>query len=169
LIIGRDLTVATTATVALGALYALAPFQSGIWWIWAFGGLAIVGAIIPWTVRRVKSILTSERPLAEGAIVVGLLFALLVLSFSLSYYTIELHRPSQFSGLHTKIDSLYFVVTTLSTVGYGDIHAAGQFAKVLVTLQIIFNLAFLGFTVKVVTSATRHRMEQTGSGPSHLL
>ena len=166
--IGRELSIATSAATALVLIYVFVPFDGDLWWIGAIGGLAVVAAIVPWTVRRVRSILVSERPLVEGAIVLILLFVLLVVSFSLVYYTLQHHKTAQFADLNTKLDSVYFVVSTLATVGFGDVHATGQLARGLVTLQIVFDFAFLGLTLRVVTSAARKRMEETG-GPRRLV
>ena len=48
---------------------------------------------------------------------------------------------------------MYFTVTTLATVGYGDIHPTGPPARAVVTTQIILNLAFLGIVVRVMARA----------------
>ena len=162
--IGRELSVASTAATFLVVIYVFVPFDGDLWWIGAVGGLMVVAAIVPWTVRRVRAILVSEQPLVEGAIVLTLVFVLLVVSFSLVYYTLQHHKTAQFADLNTKLDSVYFVVSTLATVGFGDVHATGQLARGLVTLQIVFDFAFLGLTLRVVTSAARKRMEETG-GP----
>jgi hypothetical protein len=55
--------------------------------------------------------------------------------------------------MSTRIDAVYFTVTTLSTVGFGDVHAVGQAARLVVTGQILVNLAFLGIVVRVLARA----------------
>ena len=87
-----------------------------------------------------------------GIEAIVLLVALLVLGFAAVYYAMDADQ-GQFDGLATRVDSVYFVVTTLSTVGYGDIHATGTAARVVVTLQILTNLAFLGIVVRVMARA----------------
>jgi hypothetical protein len=168
-VIRRELTVGSTVTAALVLIYIFLPMDGRFWWVAILTSLVIVVSIVPWTVRRVRDILVSERPMLESAVVIGLVFVLLVMAFSIAYYTLERHSGGQFSELHTKLDAVYFVVTTLATVGFGDVHASGQFARALVSMQMIFDFAFLGLTLRVITSAARHRMEQTGSGPSHLI
>ena len=64
----------------------------------------------------------------------------------------EPERPSQIAGLHTRLDSLYFATTTLATVGTGDVHAAGQVARALVLVQMIFNVVFVA-TIAALLSA----------------
>ena len=53
----------------------------------------------------------------------------------------------------TRVDALYFTVTVFSTVGFGDISAATEPARVLVTIQMILNLIFLGAGVRLLTAA----------------
>lgn len=65
--------------------------------------------------------------------------------------------PGQFAELHTKTDALYFSVSTLATVGFGDVHPTGQLARAAVTLQIVFNLVFLGSGVALITGRWRAR------------
>lgn len=72
-----------------------------------------------------------------------LLLEIVLVGFSLVYYMLATNSSGQMSGLHTRVDALYFAMTTMTTVGFGDIHAVGQRARVLVTLQMAFNLGFL--------------------------
>ncbi|HYF71704.1 MAG TPA: potassium channel family protein, partial [Nocardioides sp.] len=87
-------------------------------------GVALLTALVVWQLR------VSERP---GRRVDGLLLALVVgvLGFALGYATLEQHDPGQVAGLETRLDALYFTMTTLLTIGYGDVHPAGQAARAL--------------------------------------
>ena len=58
-----------------------------------------------------------------------LLLTILMTGFAAVYYGMN-HAHDQFRGLDTRIDGIYFTVTTLSTVGYGDITAFGQTGRV---------------------------------------
>jgi voltage-gated potassium channel len=64
--------------------------------------------------------------------------------------------PTNFS-IHslTRTDSLYFTVTTFSTVGYGDITATSQAARLLVTVQMILDLLALGLGIRVFIGAVQ--------------
>jgi len=73
----------------------------------------------------------------EGAIVVYLLTALL---FALLYHIIFLLQgQSAFSGLsnYERSEFMYFSLTTLTTVGYGDITPVNQFARSLANLEAL--------------------------------
>ena len=92
----------------------------------------------------------------------GLLFALVVavLAFALAFYRLEVAYPDQIVGLDTRVDALYFTMTTLLTVGYGDIHAAGQGARILVMVSMVFNVAVIATAVTTLSSRVRQRAER---------
>jgi hypothetical protein len=69
--------------------------------------------------------------------------------------------PTQIDELDTRVDSLYFTLSTLATVGFGDISADGQLARTIVTVQIVFNLVFVAGLVSVLSG----RIEQTARQP----
>ena len=80
-----------------------------------------------------------------------------------------IHAYARTHLLRTKTDALYFTVTTLATVGFGDVHPTGQVARAIVTAQIVFNLVFLGSLARLLTGqlqqrAARRRAEGAGGG-----
>ena len=83
-----------------------------------------------------------------------------VITFSFGFYLLARNDPGQVSGLHTRVDSLYFTVSTLTTVGFGDIHASGQAARVLVLVQMAFNLVFITTAATLLSNRVRRVAEQ---------
>jgi hypothetical protein len=75
--------------------------------------------------------------------------------FALCFLTLEERDPTQFDGMETRLDSLYFTVATAASVGYGDVHAVGQPARALVLVQMIFNVVFIGTAVALLSSRIR--------------
>ena len=161
----RPTLVLTLLTVVGGlVLYGLAPMRGRRSWLGFLLGLVAVGVIVPLTVRRARSIRASDRPILEAIETLVLLFTLLVLGFATVYVVIA-GRSDQIAGLTTKIDGLYFTVGTLATVGFGDVHAVGPAARVIVTLQIVFDLVFIATAVRMLTSvAQRRATEKRGTG-----
>jgi hypothetical protein len=152
-------TAAIEVAVLLVA-YTVLPFRGDLWWVGALLGGALLIAIVPLTVRRVRAVLVSERPLVEAAEALAVLLTMLLVGFAALYYAMD-RLNGQFSGLDTRLDSMYFTVTTLSTVGYGDITAVGQKARVAVTIQMLFDLAYLGIAARVLFTAARSRVDPT--------
>lgn len=150
------LLVNTTVTLLLlTAMYFTLPFQLGRqaqegWVRAAVSVLLFVGLVLAFRshVRRTRA--------REGALVriEWLLAALyvLVLAFALAYAVTAHVSEHQFTGLHTRTDSLYFSVTLVSTVGLGDIHPAASFAKLLATTQMVVDLVYIGTSVRLLGS-----------------
>lgn len=78
-----------------------------------------------------------------------------VVFFAFGFYLMARHDPTQVAGLHTRVDALYFAMSNLSTIGFGDVHATGQGARVLVMVQIIFDLVFVTAAARLVTLHVR--------------
>lgn len=78
----------------------------------------------------------------------------LVLTFALAYAAVAARSPEQFVGISDRTDALYFSVTLVATVGFGDVHAAGTAARLLVTVHMVFNLVYLGTALRMLTGAS---------------
>ncbi|MEV0720555.1 potassium channel family protein, partial [Asanoa sp. NPDC050611] len=133
-----------SAVVLLVALYYVVPVQpGGSGWrlvLRSLAALVFVGGAVALVVWQIRRRLRSDQLPLEGlatALVAG------AIAFALADYVLEISAPGQFSGLHTRTDALYFALSTLFTVGFGDIHAAGQGARVLVIFQMVFNILVL--------------------------
>jgi hypothetical protein len=60
----------------------------------------------------------------------------------------------------TRTDALYFTVTVFTTVGFGDIVATTQVARLVVTVQMILDLVVLGLGVRVFLGAVQRGRQQ---------
>jgi voltage-gated potassium channel len=153
-------TVAVVAALMAG--YYLLPaggrLSPGLWLAVFVAGLAVLGTLIVVAVRR----LAASSPDTRLAGLICLL-GLAVSFFSRSYCQLA-QLPGQFTDLRTHTDALYFTVSTLSTVGFGDVHAAGQLARLAVTVQIVFDLVFIAAAAALITSMMQARAVRRGPG-----
>ncbi|MET0929934.1 MAG: potassium channel family protein [Aeromicrobium sp.] len=98
-------------------------------------GLVLLGWMM---VAELLHVRAGDAGRATGPLMI--LMALLVMSFSMAFYLVDLLSPGQMSGLSTRTDALYFTLSTMTTIGYGDVHAEGQLARALVCGLIVFNV-----------------------------
>ena len=122
-------------------------------------GTVVVGLLITWRiVRQVGHHLTEP----ETTPVAGLLTALVggVAFFALADYTTAILGPGQFVELETKTDALYFTMATLTTVGYGDVHAAGEIARAVVIVQLVFNVVVIATGASVLSRQIGNRARE---------
>jgi hypothetical protein len=133
-------------------------------------GLVVGTALLGWLIVRQVQRLARASDTGEVRLdSLILLIVLVVPMFALGYHALEHADHGQFDSLSTKTDALYFTVSTLATVGFGDVHATGQLARGLVTLQIAFDLVFVAGLVSMVAGRLRertaaHRESPPGAG-----
>jgi voltage-gated potassium channel len=111
------------------------------------GGVVLVGTMMA---RELGSVRRGEP--GRGLRGLSMLLILLVMAASLTFFLLNQARPDEFAGLATRTDALYFTLTTMSTVGFGDVHAEGQFARVLVCVLITFNVVVVASLVRAYTT-----------------
>jgi hypothetical protein len=114
------------------------------------GSLAALGLVA--VVLRREATRSRTRQSRQYHRIQQLLTALyvLVLVFAMAYAIVSAWRPEEFVGLQDRIDALYFSTTVVSTVGFGDVHAEGNLARVVVTVHMLFNLIYLGTALRML-------------------
>jgi hypothetical protein len=118
-------------------------------------GTVLLAALIIGQVRREVRAEGEDKGVRVQTLLV--LVYVTVLVFALGYFMLDQANDNQFAGLGTKVDSLYFTMATLATVGFGDVHATGQVARALVTAQMVFDVLFVGLLASTLTSKLRRR------------
>jgi len=150
-------SLATTAIV-LAAYYAL-PFDNPFGArtvVVLLGGVLVVGTLVAWQIRL---ILRARYPALRAMESLALTVPLFLVLFAAAYIVLASSDPGAFSETLTRTDALYFVITVFATVGFGDITAVTETARILVTLQMVGDLVVLGLVVRAVISA----VERTGT------
>jgi len=119
----------------------------------------ISGFVITWLIVRQVSYHLADPARAS---LVSLLTAIVggVVFLALADYVTAVSDPGQFVDLETKTDALYFALSTLTTVGYGDVHAAGQVARAVVAVQLVFNVVVLASGASVLARVFGARVRE---------
>lgn len=150
------MTRALVWMTGLIVLYMLGPLED-VQIMPSWLSLALSGALlIIVSVFQIRAIERAPHPGLRAVEALAVTVPLYVLLFASAYFVMELDDPANFdvAGL-TKVDALYFTVTTFSSVGFGDISPASQAARILVTVQMILNLLVLGAGIRVFIGAVR--------------
>lgn len=107
---------------------------------------------------------TSQNPIGTRAIVVAVMVLETVLLFAVTYLSVA-EYDGQMRGMTTPLDAAYFTMTTLMTIGFGDISAEGQLARGVVLTQMIFTVLVLSSSVRLLTTLTRGVTREVGHDP----
>lgn len=121
-------------------------------------GLILAGvACLAWAITAQVRRQMRADPDADVQSLVMLL-ELVAVVFAFGYFLLEFTTPGQIAGLETRTDALYFTLSTLTTIGYGDVHAVGQLARAMVIVQVVFDVVFVAAVVTTLTSHIRARV-----------
>jgi voltage-gated potassium channel len=163
-VIGMTLRAVAVATVVM-SWYFLAPLNRS--WDTATAvalgiGLLLIAAAACW---QIWAIVHSPYPRlrAMGALMSS--FPLLILLFATSFFLMGEGDPGAFSERLTRIDSLYLTMTVFSTVGFGDITPVSETARVLVMVQMLADLIYVGLLVRALVEAARLGAERRAAEP----
>lgn len=126
--------------------------------MFAVGVVLFSSAVLIMAVRQQRGTSRATTRVQVYALIILLVGS--IMFFALSYYRLA-QSPGQMDGLVTGIDAVYFTVTTSSTVGFGDIHASGQIARLEVIVQIVFSLIVLAGGARLLTTLLRAKESNT--------
>ena len=164
-LLGLALLRALLTAIVLVALYYLLPVDEELRLssvLRMVVGLALFVAVLIWQIRKV---VTSRYPGIRAIEALAVTVPLFLLLFAATYYLMSVHGSGTFSQDDlTRTDTLYFAVTIFSTVGFGDISATSQGARLVVTFQMLLDLVILGVGINAFVSAARlGRKRQTAA------
>jgi voltage-gated potassium channel len=125
-------------------------------------GLLVVVGVMVWGVRIIAG---ARYPGMRAAGALALVLPFFLLLFASTYFEMERASASSFTQPLTRTDALYFTVTVFTTVGFGDITAKSEAARVVLIVQMLADLVLLGAGVRVLLGAVqrgRERRSETG-------
>jgi Ion channel len=148
------------------SLYFTLPFDSASHF--NSGAALTIGLVAMTAVTGWQTWAITHSPIPRVRAMEGLLttFPLFVLLFATTYFLMGQYRTSDFSQPLTRIDSLYFTVTTFATVGYGDIVPVSQAARLTVTVQMVVDLVLIGLVVRTFVNSVRTGLARRDSPTS---
>lgn len=123
-------------------------------------GLLVFGAVF---VHQVSRIRRSSTPTLTAVEALVLVYGTFLIQFALLYVSLSSTDPAAFSEELNRVAGLYLSITVLSTVGFGDITAASDLARILVSFQMIADLVLIGTAVRILSTTVRRAVTATGA------
>ena len=146
---------ALACTAALVAIYYLLPLDHSARWlaitVLVIGLVALFGLIA----FQVRAIIASPFPGLRALEALATSLPLFLLLFASTYVVMDAIAAGSFTQPMTHTNALYFTVTVFATVGFGDITAKTETARLLVTGQMIVDLIILGIGARVILGAVQ--------------
>ena len=155
------------STAAVVAIYYLLPLDhssAGFGVTTLIVGLVLFLGLVTYQIR---AIIASPWPGLRALEALSISVPLFLLLFASTYVVMAAISATNFSAPMTHTNGLYFTVTVFATVGFGDITAKTEAARLVVTVQMMTDLLILGLGARVILGAvTRGRARRAGSLPA---
>ena len=147
----------TLSTVALLVLYAVFPIEA-IVTVQAITRLLLtLGILVAVIALQVQAIKSASYPIARAIEAIVIAVTVFIVLFALFYLGLNLADVASFNQPLDRVSAFYFTVTTLATVGFGDIAPKSDVARVIVTTQMLLDLALVAIVARVFFSVARSR------------
>ena len=164
---GGLVRVGLTAIAATGvvvALYYVLPVQPvhGSPLLRTAVGVALFAAVLAFEVRAV---LRHRDPVSRAVRAMAIVIPFFIVDFAWIYLTLSWSHPDALGGSLTRTEALYFTVTVLSTVGFGDITPRTDVTRLIVTIQMVLDFLVLGVIVRLLFDTARRRSGQIRAAP----
>lgn len=157
------------AVVAMLLLYAFIPEPTGDDPPWlVFLSVAVV--LVVYSAAAVWSLLyinKSTHPMRAGFTLLAVMVTSMVVIFALTYLSLSIDNPANFNTELDKISALYFTMTILSTVGFGDIVATANPSRIAVMIQMVVGLSLITALARVLVEAARRAARKRYGGGDH--
>lgn len=150
--------------VVMLAVYWVAPMEGdGVITtvvVTAIVGLAVFSAVFVYQVRRIRR---SNTPTLIAIEALVLVYGTFLIQFSVLYVALSATDPAAFDEPLNRMGGLYLSITILSTVGFGDISANSDLARLMVSVQMIADLILIGTAVRVLAAPLRRETPAIGA------
>ena len=117
--------------------------------------VALIGAVFAWQIRRIS---VAELPELRAIEALGIVIVLFLVAFSGIYLGMSHESPFTFTQRLDQTQALYFTITIFSTVGFGDITPRTDAARLVVSAQMLLDLAIIGAAVRLIFNAAKSRV-----------
>jgi voltage-gated potassium channel len=159
----RELFFTFFRTAALVLLISLilsrTPKEQNVQAIGVIIGMLVLASIyIMFFIRSVRAVQKSKFPnirAGEAMLSSGIL---LLAIFASIYSGMSLQDSKAFTEVLTPFSSMYFSLTILATVGFGDIAPVTVPARSVAMAQMVLDLVFIGVLVRVFTNVAKRSL-----------
>jgi voltage-gated potassium channel len=150
-------TVVLCWVIIIGAFYVVPiGHESGLRAFLRLGAdIALIGSVFAWQIRRIS---VAELPELRAIEALGIVIVLFLIAFSGIYLGMSHQSPRTFTQHLNQTKALYFTISIFSTVGFGDITPRTDPARLVVSAQMLLDLAIIGAVVRLIFNAARSRI-----------
>jgi hypothetical protein len=165
------LSVATIVVMSIAYVFMPEPSESLSGYELAAAGaigLVVFSFAVTWLFVRVRS---ANYPLSGGLFLLAVTIAFFILCFSWIYLVLDQSHPDSFTEPLSKVGAVYFTLSVLTTVGFGDITPTGDTTRGIVSAQMVLGVGLLAIVIKFASQSARdtiHKLSgNSDASPEH--
>jgi voltage-gated potassium channel len=148
-----------TAAILVGAYFVLPvehrPHQSVVLRL----SLALIVFVVV-LANEIRLISVHDRPMLRATVAMATIIPLFLVLFAWIYLTMARAYPAAFGVRLDRISALYFTVSVFSTVGFGDITPKTDAARLVVTIQMLADLAVVAIVIRLILGAAARGVDR---------
>ena len=165
-LVRTGLRALATVTVLLLAYY-LVPVEGRPHELIAVRLSVALALFIAVLLHEIRQISVHDQPMLRAAVAMATVIPLFLVLFAWIYLTLARSNPATFGAPLDRTSALYFTVTVFSTVGFGDITAKTDPARLVVTVQMVADLAVVAVVIRLIFGAASRgtARQREGAGP----
>jgi len=115
-------------------------------------GVILLVGVVTWQVGAIER---AKYPAIRATQSLAVTAPFFLLLFAAGYYILSADNAETFTEGLSRSDAIYLTVTIFATVGFGDISAQTEIARLLVTAQMLLDLVLLGAGIQVIVAAVK--------------
>jgi F0F1-type ATP synthase assembly protein I len=171
-VLARSIAQIVIVVAVLLTGYLLVPVQADSAAVSAVAWAALLAfvSVVVVFLHQARRITHAAYPLLAGAEALIILLAIFLIGFAFIYLVMSTSAPDTFSEPLNRTGALYFAITVLSTVGFGDITPKSDPSRWLVSAQMLIDIGLIAGALRLIFGIARKAEERrrttTGeSGP----
>jgi hypothetical protein len=110
--------------------------------------------------NEIRLISGHDRPMLRATVAMATIIPLFLVLFAWIYLTMARAYPAAFGVPLSRISALYFTVAVFSTVGFGDITPKTDVARLVVTVQMLADLAVVAVVIRLILGAAARGVDR---------
>ncbi len=155
-VVGRSVARSLATIVVVLAIYFAVPIgtEFGAWALAAGAVLTMIGIgyLFVYQLRRIRTATYPMVRAVEGVVSIAVIY---LVATSAVHVALSEHSAQAYSEELSRLDSVYFTVTMVTTVGFGDITPVTAVARSLTTLQMVLGVILVTGVVRVLIWVAR--------------
>jgi len=121
--------------------------------------LVVLAALVVVIAVSIRYVVHSEYPMLTVFHALAAVIGFALVSFASVYDLISYDNAAAFNESLSRTDALYFALTTMTTIGYGDVHARTEGARIVVMVQMVVDVVVIGVAVRALIQVAQRRVD----------